>query len=73
MRIIGIALIIIGVLALVYGGFTYFSVDKVAEVGPVQVNAERSHTVWIPPVLGIIGIALGAIMVLGGRRTVVVE
>jgi hypothetical protein len=73
MRILGIVLIICGVLALVYGGFTYFSTDKVADVGPVQVHAERAHTVWIPPVLGVVGIALGALMVLSGRRTVVVE
>lgn len=73
MRILGIVLIICGVLALVYGGFTYFSNDKIVDAGPVQVHAERAHTVWIPPALGVIGIALGAILCLSGRRTVVVE
>jgi hypothetical protein len=69
MRLLGIILIACGILALAYGGFSYISNDKVAEVGPVEVRADRQHTVWIPPVAGGIAIVLGAAMVLGGRRT----
>jgi hypothetical protein len=69
MRIIGIVLIILGGLALAYQGFTYVTREKVAEVGPVQVTAEREKTVWIPPVVGGAAIAAGAVMlVLGSRK-----
>jgi len=70
MRIIGIVLIILGALALGYQGFSYVTRDKVADVGPVQVTAEREKTVWIPPVVGGAAVAAGAAMLLlGSRRT----
>jgi len=56
MRIVGIVLVILGALALGYGGFSYVTREKVVDAGPVQVTAEREKTVWIPPVVG--GIAL---------------
>ncbi len=70
MRILGIVLIVLGILALGYQGFTYVTNDRVAEVGPVQVRAEREHTVWIPPVVGGVAVIAGAaLLVLGSRRT----
>ena len=49
----------------------YITNDKVAEVGPVQVRAEREHTVWIPPVVGGAAVFVGAaLLVLGSRRPV---
>lgn len=69
MRIIGIVLIICGILALVYGGFTYISNEKVVDAGPVQVHAERERTVWIPPVVGGAALVLGLVMVMSARPT----
>ena len=68
MRIIGIVLIILGALALGYQGFTYVTRDKVAEVGPVQVTADREKTVWIPPVVGGVAVVAGAAMLVMGSR-----
>jgi uncharacterized membrane protein len=70
MRIIGIVLIILGTLALAYQGFTYVTREKVVDVGPVQVTADREKTVWIPPVVGGVAVAAGAAMlIMGGRKT----
>src|SRR5207237_2706937 len=72
MRIVGIVLIILGILVLGYQGFTYVSNDKIAEVGPVEVRAQREHTVWIPPVVGGVAVIAGAaLLVLGSRRTTI--
>jgi hypothetical protein len=68
MRVIAIVLIILGILALSYGGFTYITQGKVADVGPVQVTRERERTGWIPPVLGASAIVAGAAMLLLGSR-----
>ncbi len=38
MRIIAIVLIVLGILALSYGGFSYITQERVADVGPVQVT-----------------------------------
>jgi hypothetical protein len=57
---------------LAYHGFSYATRDKVVDAGPVQVTAEREHTVWIPPVGGGVGVAAGvALLVLGGRKSAV--
>jgi len=42
--IVGIILIIIGIVSLVYGGFTYTKREKVLEFGPIQATAEKEHT-----------------------------
>jgi hypothetical protein len=41
--IIGIILIVIGILALVYGGITYTKREKVLDLGPIQATAA---SVW---------------------------
>jgi hypothetical protein len=70
MRVIGIVLIILGILALGYQGFTYVTQEKVADVGPVQVTTERERTVWIPPIVGGAALIAGiALVALGGKRS----
>jgi hypothetical protein len=70
MRLIAILLIVLGVLALGYQGFTYVSREKVVDAGPVQVTADRERTVWIPPVVGGAAVIAGAVMLgLSGRRS----
>ncbi|MBX6325173.1 MAG: DUF3185 domain-containing protein, partial [Chthoniobacterales bacterium] len=51
--IIGIVLIVIGIVSLVWGGFTYTKREKVVELGPIQATAEKEHTIPFPPALGV--------------------
>ncbi len=70
MRILGIILIIIGLVGLIYGGFTYFQKDNTADlgVGEVTVN-DTAERVNIHPAIGGIVLAAGIVMlVAGGRR-----
>jgi uncharacterized membrane protein len=66
--IVGIILIIIGVLALVYGGFTYTKREKVLDIGPIQATAEKQKTIPFPPVLGGICLVGGIVLVVVGSR-----
>jgi len=59
MRLIGIALIVLGVLALAYGGFTYTTREKVLDLGPIQATALTQKTVPIAPIVGIAALAGG--------------
>ena len=61
--IVGILLIILGVVAFAYQGFTYTTTEKAIDLGPIQVTAEKTHTFPLPPVVG--GILL---LVAGGKR-----
>ena len=39
--LIGIALIILGIVALAYQGITYTTREKIVDIGPLQATAEK--------------------------------
>jgi hypothetical protein len=61
--IVGIILIVVGIVALTYGGFSYTKREKVIDAGPLQVSADKEHHVQLPPVLGAICLAGGIVLV----------
>lgn len=65
--LIGILLIIFGIVALGYNGFTYTSKEKVMEIGNVQVTADTKKTIYFSPMTGGISLAAGIFLVLIGR------
>ena len=66
--IIGIVLIVIGIIALAYGGITYTKREKVLDLGPIQATAEKQKTIPFPPVLGGICLVGGIVLVIVGSR-----
>ncbi len=66
--LVGIALIVIGVVALAYQGITYTTREKVLEVGPVEVRKDTRKTIPLPPVIGGLALAGGIVLVLVGAR-----
>ncbi|MGB8170170.1 MAG: DUF3185 domain-containing protein [Chthoniobacteraceae bacterium] len=71
--LVGIFLIIVGVVALAYQGFTYTTHEnkKVIDLGPLQVDAtvEKRKTVPLPPILGVAALAGGVVLlVMNGRK-----
>lgn len=66
--IIGIVLIVIGIIALAYGGFSYTTREKVIDAGPLQVSADKEKTVPLPPILGGLCLVGGIVLVLAGNR-----
>jgi uncharacterized membrane protein YidH (DUF202 family) len=68
MKVAGIVLIILGVIALIYGGITYTTHKKVIDLGPIQAEKKETHDIPLPPVLGVIAIVGGgALLVMGGK------
>jgi hypothetical protein len=47
--IVGVICIVFGLAALAYQGITYTTREKVVDVGPVQVTAEKEHAIWPRP------------------------
>ncbi len=68
MKIAAIVLIVAGILALAYGGFSYTRDKKVIDLGPIQATAKTRETVPIPPLLGGAAIAAGVIMLVMSSR-----
>jgi hypothetical protein len=68
--IAGIALIVLGLAALVYGGITYTSRETVIDIGPIQATADREKTLPLPPVAGAVAVIGGiALLVAANRKT----
>jgi len=72
MRILGILLIVLGVLALTYQGFTFWTTERAADVGPFPIDIQRPHTIIFHPVLGVAALIAGAMMVMTAPRRPVV-
>ena len=68
MKTLAVVLIVIGALALVYQGFSYVTHDKVIDIGPVEVTAEKQKTVFLPPILGAVVLVTGIALLLTGSR-----
>ena len=68
--IVGIALIILGVIALAYQGITYTTREKVVEIGPLEATTETKKTIPLPPALGALALAGGiALVIVGAKRS----
>ena len=66
--LLGIALVVLGIVALAYQGFGYTVPKKEVELGPIEVTREEKHTVSLPPILGALALIGGiAILVIGPR------
>jgi hypothetical protein len=66
--LIGIALIVLGVIAFAYQGITYTTREKVIDIGPIQASVEKEKTVPLPPVLGALALAGGIVLLIAGTR-----
>lgn len=69
MKALGIVLMIAGVLALAYGGFTWTTHKKAVDMGPLQVERTQQHTLLLPPLVGIGALVIGGVLVFAGARS----
>lgn len=68
-RTIGIALIIIGVIMVIWTGFTYTKKEKIVDAGPLQISADRQKSVNWPPYLGGLLIVGGIVIVATAKKS----
>jgi hypothetical protein len=68
MTLAGAVLILFGVVALVYQGITYTSRETVLDLGPLHATADRQKTLPLSPVLGVVAVAGGVALLVGGAR-----
>lgn len=68
-KMAAIALIVAGVLALVYGSFSYTKVTHEAKLGPLELSVKEKQTVNVPVWAGVAAIVIGgALLVFGGTK-----
>ena len=61
-------LIVIGIVAFGYQGITYTSREKIINIGPVEITAEKTNTIPLPPVVGGISLVGGILLLLAGNK-----
>jgi len=66
--IIAIVLIAVGVLAFTYQGITYTTREKVIDLGPVQMTADKTKTIPLPPIIGAVALVGGIVLLVVGNR-----
>ena len=66
--IIAIILIAAGVVVFTYQGITYTTREKVVDLGPIQMTAEKTKTLPLPPILGAIALVGGIVLLVVGNR-----
>ena len=67
-RGLGIVLIVVGVLLLAYGGFTFTTKDKVVDMGPVEITKEKKHSLPYAPLVGIGALVVGAVVMFTAKK-----
>ncbi|NBB84710.1 MAG: DUF3185 domain-containing protein [Bacteroidetes bacterium] len=69
MRTIGVILVVLGILGFIVEGVSYTTDEQVADIGPVEVEAEKRQRVPIAPVAAGGAVLVGAgLFVVGSRR-----
>lgn len=67
-RTLGIILLVLGIAMLIWTGFTYTKKEKVIDAGPLQVSADKQHTVSWPPYAGGILVIGGIVLLATGKK-----
>jgi len=68
MKILGIVLVALGVIALVYGGIGYSKDRTVLEIGSLEVTASEQKTFPIPAVVGAAVLIGGVVLLVVDKR-----
>jgi len=69
-KTIGIVLVVLGILALAYGGISFSRERTVLQLGSMSVTATEHKSIPVPAVVGAIVLVGGAaLLVVGKRRT----
>jgi uncharacterized membrane protein len=66
--LVGIALIVLGIVAFAYQGITYTSREKIFDIGPIHATADTEKTIALSPLLGGLALVGGIVLVVVGAK-----
>jgi hypothetical protein len=64
----GMVLIVLGLVGLIWGGFSYTTRKKVVDIGPIHATRDQTHTVPLPPIIGALALVGGVVLLVGGKN-----
>ena len=69
-KIIGLIMIVLGVVMLIWTGFSYTQREKVVDAGPIHISADKQHSVNWPPYAGGILLIGGIVILATGKKSI---
>ena len=68
MKIFGGILVIVGIVMLIFQGFSFTKKEKVADIGPLEINKEKEKSVNWPLYAGGIVLVAGVVIFVAGNK-----
>jgi len=69
MRILGILLVALGIVALDVPSITFFTTERAVDAGFFAIDFQRPHTIVLNPMVGIVAAIAGVAIIFAGSRT----
>ncbi len=67
-NVVAVLLIVVGLLGLLYGGFTYTREKKVVDIGSVQITRQEHQRVPVSPIIGVVVPISGVWLLVSGKH-----
>ena len=68
LAVIGILLIVVGVAAFVLHGISYTTREKVVDIGPIHMSADKTKTIPVGPIVGGAALVSGIVLLVLGLK-----
>lgn len=68
-RIVGLVLVVVGLVSLLWGGISWTRERTVVDIGPIEARTQERETIPLPPILGGVALAAGAVLLFMRERT----
>jgi uncharacterized membrane protein YidH (DUF202 family) len=69
MKAVAVLLIVLGIVGLAYGGLSWTRRDTIVEAGPIELTADKTERMPIPPIAGGLLLVAGVVLLAkGGKR-----
>jgi len=66
--ILGFVLIVLGIGGLFVSHVSWTETKPIVKAGPLEINSQENHTVWIPTAAGVVAVLAGLGLVFAGRK-----
>jgi hypothetical protein len=67
-KTLGVILIALGLIGLIWGGFTYTTRKQVVDIGPIHASRDQKHDVPLPPIVGAVVLIGGVVLLVAGKK-----
>jgi len=68
-RPFGIMIIVVGILMLIYTGFTFSTTEKVVNLGEIEINRSIKHPVRWSPIIAVVLVSGGIVILVTEKKS----